>query len=137
MAVAVRHALPLSQPISAAAETVPMNSLLFINAPSPSRLPPIELLIDFGATLIVIKLIRITHAGPDRKPECPLAVIEVDVGNGESAILERLRNPLSVPVDDAVTGKIGGKRQVPFIIDRDNKVEMYESDEIIEYLKTL
>ena len=33
--------------------------------------------------------------------------------------------------------KIGGKRQVPFIIDRDNKVEMYESDEIIEYLKTL
>ena len=33
--------------------------------------------------------------------------------------------------------KIGGKRQVPFLLDRDNKVEMYESDEIIEYLKTL
>lgn len=33
--------------------------------------------------------------------------------------------------------RIGGKRQVPFIIDRDNDVEMYESDDIIEYLKTL
>jgi len=33
--------------------------------------------------------------------------------------------------------KIGGKRQVPFLIDRENNVEMYESGDIIEYLKTL
>jgi len=33
--------------------------------------------------------------------------------------------------------KIGGKRQVPFLIDKEHGVEMYESDDIIEYLKTL
>jgi glutaredoxin len=33
--------------------------------------------------------------------------------------------------------KIGGKRQVPFMIDKNRNVQMYESDDIIEYLKTL
>lgn len=33
--------------------------------------------------------------------------------------------------------RIGGKRQVPFIIDKENNIEMYESSDIIEYLKTL
>ena len=32
--------------------------------------------------------------------------------------------------------KIGGKRQVPFLFDDKNNVTMYESDDIIEYLKT-
>ena len=32
---------------------------------------------------------------------------------------------------------IGGKRQVPFIMDKENGVEMYESMYIIEYLKTV
>ena len=32
---------------------------------------------------------------------------------------------------------LGGKRQVPFLVDKANNVEMYESDDIIEYLKTL
>ena len=31
--------------------------------------------------------------------------------------------------------RIGGKRQVPFLLDREKKVEMYESDDIIEYLR--
>ena len=31
--------------------------------------------------------------------------------------------------------RIGGKRQVPFLLDRDKKVEMYESDDILEYLR--
>ena len=31
--------------------------------------------------------------------------------------------------------RIGGRRQVPFIIDRENKVEMYESNDILEYLR--
>ena len=44
---------------------------------------------------------------------------------------------ISIKENEEELIKIGGKRQVPFIIDRDNKVEMYESDEIIEYLKTL
>ena len=33
--------------------------------------------------------------------------------------------------------RIGGKRQVPFLIDKENGIEMYESSDIIEYLKTL
>ena len=33
--------------------------------------------------------------------------------------------------------QIGGKRQVPFIIDTDRNIQMYESDDIIEYLKTI
>ncbi|MDP3989349.1 MAG: glutathione S-transferase N-terminal domain-containing protein [bacterium] len=30
----------------------------------------------------------------------------------------------------------GGEQQVPFIVDEDHGVEMYESDDIIEYLKS-
>ena len=33
--------------------------------------------------------------------------------------------------------RIGGKRQVPFIVDKEHGIEMYESNVIIEYLKTL
>lgn len=33
--------------------------------------------------------------------------------------------------------QLGGKRQVPFIVDRDRNIQMYESDDIIEYLKTI
>lgn len=41
--------------------------------------------------------------------------------------------------DDAVAAELiarGGKRQVPYLVDSDRGVEMYESDDIIEYLKT-
>lgn len=33
--------------------------------------------------------------------------------------------------------RIGGKRQVPFLLDSDRNIQMYESDDIIEYLKTI
>lgn len=33
--------------------------------------------------------------------------------------------------------RIGGKRQVPFMIDKDRNIQMYESNDIIEYAKTL
>ena len=33
--------------------------------------------------------------------------------------------------------KIGGKRQVPFLVDSDRNIQMYESNDIIEYLKTV
>ena len=33
--------------------------------------------------------------------------------------------------------QIGGKRQVPFLIDKDTNIQMYESNDIIEYLKTI
>lgn len=31
--------------------------------------------------------------------------------------------------------KLGGKQQVPFLFDSDNNKSMYESDDIIEYVK--
>lgn len=33
--------------------------------------------------------------------------------------------------------RLGEKKQVPFLVDTDHGVEMYESEDIIEYLKTL
>lgn len=33
--------------------------------------------------------------------------------------------------------KIGGKRQVPFLVDKERNIQMYESNDIIEYLKTI
>ena len=32
---------------------------------------------------------------------------------------------------------LGGKRQVPFLVDKERNVQMYESLDIIEYLKTV
>ena len=40
--------------------------------------------------------------------------------------------------DDAVAAELiakGGKRQVPYLVDTDHGVEMYESDDIVAYLK--
>lgn len=39
--------------------------------------------------------------------------------------------------DDAVADELiarGGKRQVPYLVDSERNVEMYESDDIVEYL---
>ncbi len=33
--------------------------------------------------------------------------------------------------------QIGGKRQVPFLVDKDRNIQMYESSDIIEYIKTI
>lgn len=44
---------------------------------------------------------------------------------------------ISEPEHEEALIKIGGKRQVPFIIDKEHGVEMYESGDIIEFLKTL
>ena len=33
--------------------------------------------------------------------------------------------------------KLGGKRQVPFLVDKSRNLQLYESSDIIEYLKTL
>ena len=38
---------------------------------------------------------------------------------------------------ESVLIRMGGKRQVPFLVDSDRNIQMYESDDIIEYLKTI
>jgi len=30
--------------------------------------------------------------------------------------------------------ELGGKRQVPFLVDQDRQIQMYESDDIVKYL---
>ena len=40
--------------------------------------------------------------------------------------------------DDAVAAELvsrGGKRQVPYLVDEEHGVEMYESDDIVAYLR--
>ena len=39
-------------------------------------------------------------------------------------------------IEDALI-RLGGKRQVPFFVDRERNLQMYESSDIIEYLKTV
>lgn len=38
---------------------------------------------------------------------------------------------------EAALIQMGGKRQVPFMVDKDRNIQMYESNDIIEYVKTL
>lgn len=43
-----------------------------------------------------------------------------------------------ISTDEALVGRLielGGKRQVPFLVDREQNIKMYESNDIIEYLK--
>ena len=39
--------------------------------------------------------------------------------------------------NEEVLIKLGGKRQVPFFVDKERNIQMYESMDIIEYLKTV
>ena len=58
------------------------------------------------------------------------------------SVLEEHNIPYErVDIEDAKNEELlillGGKRQVPFIYDKNTGVQMYESNDIIEYLKTL
>ncbi len=49
--------------------------------------------------------------------------------------IEYVKHEVSEPENYDALQKIGGKSQVPFLYDKENKIKMYESDDIIEYLK--
>ncbi|MDR1168909.1 MAG: glutathione S-transferase N-terminal domain-containing protein [Heliobacteriaceae bacterium] len=42
---------------------------------------------------------------------------------------------ITVPENLEKLLELGGEKQVPFLYDKDNNVKMYESDDIIKYLK--
>ena len=68
------------------------------------------------------------------KPTCPYCVKVLDFAN-EHGISFELRD---IVADDAHAEALiarGGKRQVPYLIDEANGVEMYESNDIIEHLR--
>ena len=44
---------------------------------------------------------------------------------------------ISNPTNKDELIRMGGKEQVPFLMDIDKKVDLYESDDIIEYLETI
>ena len=46
-------------------------------------------------------------------------------------------NKVDIKPSEEALIKMGGKRQVPFLVDTDRNIQMYESDDIIEYLKTV
>jgi glutaredoxin len=59
-------------------------------------------------------------------------------------VVDTIQDEIGVPFqaqfihDDNVAQELvdrGGKRQVPYLVDERNKVEMYESDDIISYLR--
>ncbi len=50
----------------------------------------------------------------------------------------RIDFDLRTIADDAVAAELikrGGKRQVPYLVDSERNVEMYESDDIVAYLR--
>ncbi len=49
--------------------------------------------------------------------------------------IEYNKKDISNPENLNMLLKIGGERQVPFLDDTDNKISMYESDDIIDYVK--
>ena len=44
---------------------------------------------------------------------------------------------ISNPKCEEILIKLGGKRQVPFLVDNERNIQMYESSDIIEYLQTV
>ncbi len=54
----------------------------------------------------------------------------------ENGIKYRKIDIIDKASEDALI-QLGGKRQVPFLVDKDRNIQMYESNDIIEYVKTL
>jgi len=67
------------------------------------------------------------------KTGCPFCHKVLDAG-GDLGVTFEEKNI----ADDAVAAELiarGGKRQVPYLVDSERGVEMYESDDIIAYLR--
>ena len=69
------------------------------------------------------------------KTGCPWCQKVLDFA-GREGIQFELRNIADAGVAEELI-KRGGKRQVPYLVDEKNGTEMYESADIIEYLKKL
>lgn len=66
------------------------------------------------------------------KTGCPYCIKVLQAGEDLGVTFE-LKNVS----DEAVAAELierGGKRQMPYLVDSDTGIEMYESDDIIEYL---
>ncbi|MDP3965785.1 MAG: glutathione S-transferase N-terminal domain-containing protein [bacterium] len=69
------------------------------------------------------------------KTGCPWCQKVLDFAT-EKGIQFELRNIADPAVAQELINR-GGKRQVPYLVDEKNAIEMYESADIIEYLKKI
>ncbi|MDE2213328.1 MAG: glutathione S-transferase N-terminal domain-containing protein [Patescibacteria group bacterium] len=63
-------------------------------------------------------------------PYCEVVLEELD----ELGLKAELRNIADKGVAEELVDR-GGKRQVPYLVDEEHDVEMYESEDIVEYLR--
>ena len=69
------------------------------------------------------------------KPPCPFCQRVLEVADSLGVEFD-LRDISDEEEFAAELVEKGGKRQVPFLVDTENNVSMYESDDIITYIKT-
>lgn len=68
-------------------------------------------------------------------PTCPYCLKVIKFLDENGILYKKI--DITDPRNEEALIKIGGKRQVPFLVDKEHGIEMYESGDIIEYLKTL
>lgn len=66
---------------------------------------------------------------------CPYCKKVIDFLNERGIDYRKI--DISNKISEEALIKLGGKRQVPFLLDKKRNIQMYESDDIIEYLKTV
>ena len=66
---------------------------------------------------------------------CPYCHKVMDYMNENSINFEKF--DITNPATEDILIRMGGKRQVPFLVDDSRNIQMYESNDIIEYLKTI
>lgn len=64
---------------------------------------------------------------------CPYCKKVIDFFNDNC--IEYLKNDVTNPLFKAELIKLGGKEQVPFLYDTEKEITMYESDDIVDYIK--
>ncbi len=69
------------------------------------------------------------------KTGCPFCKKVLDAAQELGIILQE--RDIADPKNLAELMEKGGKRQVPFLIDEEKGISMYESGDIVEYLKSL
>lgn len=50
--------------------------------------------------------------------------------------VEYIKNDINNPLFKAELIKFGGKEQVPFLFDTESEIKMYESNDIIDYVRS-
>lgn len=65
-------------------------------------------------------------------PECPFCIKTVEVAHEVHAPLT-VKDVHEPEVSDELI-RIGGKKQMPFMVDDESGIAMYESDDIMQYL---